>query len=157
MRHLRERDAVPTTTRTTIPALVFAEAVLSIWRARPQNGRFLRGAHFGVFYDLVSRDLTVAQGLLAVLILRKVEDRRRVAAECGEIASAFFPFLPFATGHIAMLAGEGLLRELGIPLSAVNENKFPKAQATLEATFEKLLPASMRPSRPASGRGEEGL
>lgn len=148
VRYLRERDAVPTTNaRTTIPAPVLAEAVLSIWRGRPQSGRFLRGAHFGAFYDLVFRDLTAAQGLLAVLIFRKVEDRRRAAAECGETDPAlspflsclsFLPFLPFATGHIAMFAGEALLRELGMPLSAVSEHTFPEAQATLEATFEKL-------------------
>lgn len=148
VRYLRERDAVPTTNaRTTIPAPVLAEAVLSIWRGRPQSGRFLRSAHFGAFYDPVFRDLTAAQGLLAVLIFRKVEDRRRAAAECGETDPAFspflsclsfLPFLPFATGHIAMLAGEALLRELGMPLSALTEHTFPEAQATLEATFEKL-------------------
>ena len=145
VRYLRERDAVPTTNaRTTIPAPVLAEAVLSIWRGRPRSGRFLRSAHFGAFYDLVFRDLTAAQGLLAVLIFRKVEDRRRAAAECGETDPVFSPFLsclsflPFATGHIAMLAGEALLRELGMPLTAVTEHTFPEAQATLEATFEKL-------------------
>ena len=142
VRYLRERDAVPTTNaRRTIPAPVLAEAVLSIWRGRPQSGRFLRGAHFGSFYDLVFRDLTAAQGLLTVLIFRKVEDRRRAAAECGKTDPAFSPFLlflPFSTGYIAMLAGEGLLRELGMPLAAVNELTFPKAQATLEASFEKL-------------------
>lgn len=148
VRYLRERDAVPTTNaRTTIPAPVLAEAVLSIWRGRPQSGRFLRSAHFGAFYDLVFRDLTAAQGLLAVLIFRKVEDRRRAAADCGETDPAFspflsclsfLPFLPFATGHIAMLVGEALLRELGRPLTAVTEHTFPEAQATLEATFEKL-------------------
>lgn len=142
VRYLRERDAVPTTNaRTTILAPVLAEAVLSIWRGRQQSGRYLRGAHFGAFYDLVFRDLTAAQGLLAVLIFRKVEDRRRAAAECGETDPAFspfLPFLPFATGHIAMLAGEGLLRELGMSLTDVDEHTFPEAQATLEATFEKL-------------------
>lgn len=145
VRYLREHDAVPTTNaRTTIPAPVLAEAVLSIWRGRPQSGRFLRSAHFGVFYDLVFQDLTAAQGLLAVLIFRKVEDCRRAAAECGETDPAFspflsfLPFLPFATGHIAMLAGESLLRDLGMPLSALTEHTFPEAQATLEATFEKL-------------------
>lgn len=148
VRYLRERDAVSTTNaRTTIPAPVLAEAVLSIWRGRPQSGRFLRSAHFGAFYDPVFRDLTAAQGLLAVLIFRKIEDRRRAAAECGETDPAFspflsclsfLPFLPFATGHIAMLAGEALLRELGMPLSALTEHTFPEAQATLEATFEKL-------------------
>lgn len=148
VRYLRERDAVSTTNaRTTIPAPVLAEAVLSIWRGRPQSGRYLRSAHFGAFYELVFRDLTAAQGLLAVLIFRKVEDRRRAAAECGETDPAFspflsclsfLPFLPFATGHIAMLVGEALLRELGRPLTAVTEHTFPEAQATLEATFEKL-------------------
>ena len=159
VRYLRERDAVPTTNaRTTIPAPVLAEAVLSIWRGRPQSGRFLRSAHFGVFYDLVFQDLTAAQGLLAVLIFRKVEDRRRAAAECGETDPAFspflsclsfLPFLPFATGHIAMLAGEALLRELGRPLSAVTEHTFPEAQATLEATFEKLYAEALARVREA--------
>ncbi len=148
VRYLRERDAVSTTNaRTTIPAPVLAEAVLSIWRGRPRSGRFLRSAHFGAFYELVFRDLTAAQGLLAVLIFRKVEDRRRAAADCEKIDPALSPFLsclsclsflPFATGHIAMLAGEALLRELGMPLTAVTEHTFPEAQATLEATFEKL-------------------
>lgn len=159
VRYLRERDAVSTTNaRTTIPAPVLAEAVLSIWRGRPRSGRFLRSAHFGAFYELVFRDLTAAQGLLAVLIFRKVEDRRRAAADCEKIDPALSPFLsclsclsflPFATGHIAMLVGEALLRELGRPLTAVTEHTFPEAQATLEATFEKLYAEALARVREA--------
>lgn len=54
------------------------------------------------------------------------------------------------TDLIAMLAGEGLFLELGMPLTAVTEHTFPEAQATLETTFEKLYAEAVARVREAA-------
>ena len=54
-----------------------AEAVLAIWRERPHQAKFRRREHFGKLYETIFKDLNAAQALLATLIFRMVEGRRR--------------------------------------------------------------------------------
>ena len=61
-----------------IPVGVAAEAVLSVWRQKPQLAKFRTAEHFGKLYDLIfASDLNGAQLVIAVLLFRIAESKRR--------------------------------------------------------------------------------
>ena len=96
----------------TVTSGMVAESVLAVWRERPHLAKFRRREHFGKLYDTIFRDLNAAQALLATLIYRMVERRRREGmAEPPD-------FLPYASHHLAMVIGRELRTE---PLLAVDE------------------------------------
>ena len=62
---------------------VAAEAVLSVWRRRPHQAKFLAREHFGKLYDIIfSSDLNGAQVIIATLIiaLRRIKEKGRQRA-----------------------------------------------------------------------------
>ncbi len=89
-----------------ITSSAVAEAVLAIWREKPHQARFRRRDHFDKLYHTIFTDLDAAQALVATLILRAVEARRRQA-----LADAP-PWLHYASHHLAMLIGRELLHDL---------------------------------------------
>ena len=86
----------------TVTSATVAEAVLAIWRERPHQAKFRRREHFGKLYEAIFKDLNAAQAVMATLIFRMVEGRRR---EGGDDPP---DFLPYASHHIAMLLGREL-------------------------------------------------
>lgn len=102
-----------------------AEAVLAVWRDRPHQAKFRRRELFGKFYDLIFDGLNAAQAVLAALIFKGVEDRRR--AGVGDVPD----FLPYASHHLAMLIGWELLGDEGIAAGNISHTNFAKLKATL--------------------------
>ncbi len=140
-KYRRQRDAMPTNSADEISPPVLAEAVLSIWRRMPHRGRFFRKEHFGILYDQIFQNLNASQALLAVLIFRKVEGRRRAASETSNSAPVF---LPYASNYIAMLVGDALLRDLGMTVDGLDHRTLPKAREYFEEKFDVLYDGSIR-------------
>lgn len=112
---------------TDISSAVAAEAVLSVWRRRPQQGKFQGREHFGKLYETIfTDDLNGAQVILATLIFRFAENKRRRPPTGSP------DFVAYGSCFIAMLMGKYLLEELGITLAQLNHVKFAEAKAKLD-------------------------
>lgn len=122
----RQRSEVATKT-TDITSGTAAEAVLSIWRHRPHQGKFMTGGHFGKLYDTIfTADLNGAQVIVAVLLFRIAENRRkRPAADAPE-------FIRYSSCFVAMLMGDSLLSEMGIKLNQLDHRIFENARKLIE-------------------------
>ncbi len=121
---------------TDISSGTAAEAVLSVWRHRPHQAKFMGREHFGKLYDAIfTDDLNGAQVVMATLLFRIAENkRRRPPAGAPD-------FVVYGSCFLAMLMGQHLLSDLGITLVQLDHLKFAEAKAKLEqneeAYFEK--------------------
>lgn len=98
-----------------ITSTILAESVLAIWRKRPQQAKFHRRDHFGALYDTVFGGLNAAQGIMAVLIFRFVENLRK-RPEIEDLPT----IVPYASHYLAMIIGELLLKNRQKTLAQVN-------------------------------------
>jgi hypothetical protein len=122
----RQRSEKPLTPKD-ISVGTAAEAVLSVWRKHPQQAKFRSGEHFGKLYDTIfTADLTAAQVVTAVLIFRIAENKRKRppvgAPDLVRYASCF----------AAMLMGQSLLNDLGVPLEKLDHITFDAAQKLID-------------------------
>lgn len=107
------------TSLNVITSSVAAEAVLAIWREKPHQAKFRRTEHFGKLYTDIFKGLNAAQAILASLIFRSVENKRkRPSAE--EPAA----FIPYASHYISMLVGRGLLKDEGLVIDQISHANF---------------------------------
>ncbi|TAA74712.1 MAG: AIPR protein [Candidatus Electronema aureum] len=122
----RQRSEVATK-NTDITSGTAAEAVLSIWRHRPHQAKFMTGEHFGKLYDTIfTADLNGAQVIIAVLLFRIAENRRkRPEADAPE-------FIRYSSCFAAMLMGDSLLSEMGIQLNQLDHRTFENARKLIE-------------------------
>lgn len=120
---------------TDITSGVAAEAILAVWCTAPHQAKFLTREHFGKFYDRIFSDsLNGAQTVIAVLIYRYAENRRRRPAECDP------PFVRYASCFIAMQMGKLLLQDLGnISLGKLDHHNFEQAKALIEQSGEQYF------------------
>ncbi len=107
---------------------VAASSILAIWRGRPHVAKFRISDHFDKLYDLIfNDDLNGAQLVIAVLILRFVEnERKRPSMENPP------DFLPYASYFIAMLIGRKLLDDFGLSLENVSHINFKEIKQKFE-------------------------
>jgi hypothetical protein len=124
---------------TDISTATAAEAVLSVWRRRPQQAKFRSSEHFGKLYEVIfSKDLTAAQVVIAVLLFRIAENkRRRPPAGAPD-------FVRYASCFAAMLMGQNLLRDLGIGLEKLDHRQFERARRLIESNGEALFERAVR-------------
>lgn len=107
-----------------ISSAAAAQAVLSVWRKRPQMAKYQGGEHFGKFYEVIfTGALNGAQVVLAVDLVRFVERKRRTAAAGAPV------FIPYASQYLAMVLGEEVLKATGITLDALNHTNLMTVQA----------------------------
>ena len=99
-----------------------AESVLAVWRGLPQQAKYRRRDHFGKLYGLIFDGLNAAQALMAAMIFREVEQRRRVAQPPESPGELFFT--PYASHHIAMLIGRALCSESQIDPGDISHRRF---------------------------------
>lgn len=126
-RHRSEASLRP----NEISSATAAEAVLSVWRNRPQQAKFQGREHFGKLYDVIfSRDVNGAQVIIATLLYRIAERKRRNPPTGAP------DFVAYASCFAAMLMGRYLLSDLGIPLAQLTHVKFAEAKAKLEQNEE---------------------
>lgn len=116
---------------TDISSGTAAEAILSVWRKRPHQAKFLGREHFGKLYDVIfSDDLNGAQLIIATLLFRVAENKRRRPPEGAP------DFVAYGSCFLAMLMGQYLLASLGIPLDRLNHVTFNAAKTELEQNEE---------------------
>lgn len=127
-RRQRSESAVKPTELTGGTA---AEAVLSVWRERPQQAKFRTTEHFGKLYDQIfTEDLNGAQVIIAVLIFRIAENRRKRPRGSDK------DFVRYASCFAAMLMGRYLLEDLGCGLDELDHRRFESARRLVEEKGE---------------------
>ena len=132
----RVKRGDPTVPPGKFTSTVVAEAVLAVWRKRPHQVRFgfWKGEYFGALYDTIfDRTLNGAQAIVASLLLRHAENRRRRRPQDAP------PFLAYASRFIAMLMGRYLLEEMGIPLDRLDHRNFTQAQNLVEQRLDTYM------------------
>ena len=113
---------------------VIAEAVLAVWRHRPHQARFSGNKHFGALYDVIfTKDLNGAQAVIAALIMRATENRRKRPPVGAP------DFLVYGSRFVAMLMGKYLLSDLQIKLDKLDHRNFGLARATLDENILKYF------------------
>ena len=126
---------------------VVAEAVLAVWRKRPHQARSRSREHFGALYETIfKRSLNGAQAIIAALLLRHVENRRkRPPSDAPD-------FLAYGSRFIAMLMGDYLLSEMNIQLEGLDHQNFALARDLVEQKSdryalraERLIGEELRP------------
>ena len=111
-----------------------AEAVLAVWRQRPHQARFRMREHFGVLYDTIfTHDLNGAQAVIAALVLRQAENRRRRPPPDAP------DFLPYGSRFAAMLVGRYVLEDMGVAFRRLDHRNFIDAKEWLERQAEHYL------------------
>lgn len=105
---------------------VAAEAVLSVWRQRPHQAKFFARGHFGKLYDeIFNHDLNGAQVIIATLIYRYAENKRKRPPENAPA------FVRYGSCFIAMQMGKRLLNDLNCDVSGLSHKNFKQAQKLL--------------------------
>ncbi len=123
-RRQRSEDSFKVTDVTSATA---AEAVLSIWRRKPQQAKFMTREHFGRLYnEIFTANLNGAQVVLATLLFRVAENLRKRPPEDAPA------FLPYAGAFIAMLMGDALLKDMGCKASEIDHRNFDQAKGLVE-------------------------
>lgn len=122
---------------TDITSGTAAEAVLSVWRRRPQQAKFMASEHFGKLYgEIFGKSLNGAQTVIAVLLFRLAENkRRRPPAGAPE-------FVRYAACFAAMLMGQYLLEDLAIPLERLDQldhRRFQEATTLVDERGEQYF------------------
>ena len=113
---------------------VIAEAVLAVWRHRPHQARFRSREHFGALYNTIfTEDLNGAQAIIAALLLRQAENRRKRPPEDAP------DFLAYGSRFIAMLMGRYLLEEMDIALNRLDHRNFEQARKLVEQKSDRYL------------------
>jgi hypothetical protein len=123
---------------TDISSGTAAEAVLSVWRGAPHQAKFHGREHFGKLYDhIFSADLNGAQVVIATLLFRIAENRRR-RPPTGAPA-----FVAYASCFAAMLMGRYLLADLGIAVAQLDHRNFAEAKAKFEENEDAYFNRAM--------------
>ncbi|PRQ09250.1 AIPR family protein [Enhygromyxa salina] len=133
----RRKRTDHSTRPTDITSGAAAQAVLAVWRRRPHQAKFFSREHFGKLYDLTfSADLSGAQVIVAVLLYRVAENRRRRPRETDP------NYVRYASAFIAMQMGRRLLSKLGRP-AKIDHRALAQAQSEIEANGDAYFEAAL--------------
>lgn len=123
-----KRDAI--ISKNSITIAVAAEAILSIWLFKPHIVKFRKSRLFeDAFYnEIFNEKLNAAQLVLAVLIWRFVETKRKTQNELYKE----YPFIGYASNIISMIIGIYLLNEFNISKDKINHINFKELKKTFE-------------------------
>lgn len=112
---------------TDITSGAAAEAILAVWREKPHQAKFFTREHFGKLYDVIFSDsLTGAQTIIAVLLYRIAENRRKRPETDDPL------FVRYASCFIAMRMGKRLVEDMKIDRGSLNHKNFDTAKALVE-------------------------
>jgi len=129
-----------------------AEAILSVWRRKPHQAKFLVKEHFGKLYaEIFDETLTGAELITATLLYRIAENKRkRPDADAPA-------FLPYAACFLAMQMGHYLAKDLGLDESLfvqrrhidrlpaqLDHRRFHAARALISERGEQYFYAAQR-------------
>jgi hypothetical protein len=124
--YLRKRNYSPKKP-TDITSGVAVEAILSVWRQQPHQAKFFKREHFGKLYQRIfSDDINGAQTILAVLLYRMAETRRRRPDANDPV------FVRYGSSFMAMQMGKYLLKELKCEVDGLTHQNFKDAKQLIE-------------------------
>ena len=113
---------------------VAAEAILSVWRKRPHQAKFLTREHFGKLYDIIfSNDLNGAQVIISTLIYRQAENKRKRPPEGAP------QFIRYASCFISMQMGKYMLNDLGCDITGLTHQNYETARQLVEKKSERVF------------------
>ncbi|KJU83243.1 abortive infection phage resistance protein [Candidatus Magnetobacterium bavaricum] len=119
---------------TEITSSVAAEAILSVWRQKPHQAKFFTREHFGKLYSTIfTDDLTGAQVIIATLIYRYAENKRKRPPEDAPL------FVRYASCFIAMQMGKYLLQDLGGSLQDLTHKTFDDSRRLVERNVQQYF------------------
>lgn len=119
---------------TEISSMTVAEAVLAIWRRRPQELKFNARQLFDKLYPRIfTGDLNATQAILAVKLFRFAENKRKNPPE--EDAD----LIRYGSCFIAMLMGKSLLLDLNIPLKELTHKRFADGVRRIDESGEEYF------------------
>ena len=102
---------------------VAAEAVLSVWRKKPHKAKFYSREHFGnLYYEIFSNDLNGTQVIIATLLYRIAENKRRRSSSENPA------FIRYGSCFIAMQMGKYLLKDLGTDVEGLTHQTYIAAK-----------------------------
>jgi len=118
---------------------VAAEAILSVWRQRPHQAKFLTREHFGRLYgEIFCSSLNGSQVILAVQLYRIAENRRK----CPEDVDPFL--VRYASCFIAMQMGRRLISDLGVAgVDSISHLNFKDANDLIVANRDQYYSSSI--------------
>lgn len=115
-----------------------AEAVLAVWRHAPHQAKFFSREHFGKLYSQIfTDDLTGAQAIIAVLLYRIAENRRKRPQEGDPL------FIRYGSCFVAMQMGRRLLHDLNKSLQELDHRNFKDAEKLVQDKGADYLKESM--------------
>jgi hypothetical protein len=115
-----------------------AEAVLAVWRHAPHQAKFFSREHFGKLYSQIfTDDLTGAQAIIAVLLYRIAENRRKRPQESDPL------FIRYGSCFVAMQMGRRLLHDLNKSLQELDHRSFKDAEKLVQDKGADYLKESM--------------
>lgn len=123
---------------TEITSGVAAEAILSVWRKRPHQAKFFSREHFGKLYETIfTKDLNGAQTIIATLIYRIPENKRR------RIPAGSPSFIPYASCFIAMRMGKYILEDMHCDVAGISHMNFKQSKELVENQGEEYFRKSV--------------
>jgi hypothetical protein len=132
--HYRRKRSNKALQANEITAGTTAEAILAVWRKSPHQAKFMTREHFGKLYPVIfTETLNGTQAVIAVLLYRIAENRRRRPAETDPF------FVRYASCFIAMQMGKKLLTALNITLEKLDHNRFKEAKILIEQQGEQFF------------------
>lgn len=132
---------------TDITSGIAAEAILSVWRQRPQQAKFLSREHFGKLYKVIfSDDLNGAQTIIATLLYRIAENRRRRPLGNDLL------LVRYASCFIAMQMGKYLLKDLQCNAEKLSHRNFQIARDLIEQNGMRYLERAIKDVNTATQR-----
>lgn len=136
--YLYKRKRDNSTNTNAIPSTVAAEAVLAVWRERPHLAKYRRNEFFDKYYSDIFKDLNAAQMIVAVLIFRYCDSRRKHHCTDKNIQAS----RPYSQHFIAYMIGKQLLTHHNIVLNTLTHANFTDMKEDFETNKETLYATS---------------
>lgn len=134
----RRKRADTSTKANDITSGTAAEAVLAVWRHAPHQAKFFSREHFGKLYSQIfTETLTGAQVIIAVLLYRIAENRRKRPQEGDPL------FVRYGSCFVAMQMGRRLLHDLNKSLPEMDHRNFKDAEKLVHTKGGEYLKESM--------------
>ena len=139
----RQREKGVSGTKVITPA-VAAGAVLAAWMGKPHQAKFRAIDHFGKLYDDIFQNLNGAQLVIAVLILRFVENlRKRPVMENPP------EFLPYASFFVTMVVARQLLKDVDVNIDGITHQNYQSILETFENKKDAYYTSALEKTRKA--------
>lgn len=134
-KYKRKRDNHISTNAKTILSTVAAEAVLAVWREKPYLAKYSKkGDFFDKYYEDIFKNLNAAQMILAVLIFRYCDNRRKQTSINKNTQAS----RPYSQHFLAYMIGKQILQQNDTQVDELTHNNFDLIKRFFERNKETL-------------------